>query len=164
MATMIECESIYGDRKLIPKEKLVFRPSVYGIIVHEDRIALVSNRSSGKYFLPGGGVEIDETLRDALRREVKEETGLEIEIERFAFFREGFFYYDPEDIAFHTFSFFFVCGPKTLEMVDDNRVNDLEAEKPRWVVLEDVSARDFQICGDEVIQTAREISSTAKQV
>ena len=157
--TMVECESIYGGCKLIPKEKLSFRPSVCGIIVHEDKVALVTNQSSGKCFSPGGGVEIDETLKDALRREVKEETGLEIEIERFAFFREGFFHYDPEDTAFHTFSFFFVCRPKTLKMVGDDRVNDLEAEKPRWVPLGSVSAKDLQACGSEVLQAAREISS-----
>ena len=161
---MVECESIYGGVKLIPKERLFFRPSVYGIIVHEGKIALVTNQSSGKYFLPGGGVEIDETLQDALRREVKEETGLEIDIEQFAFFREGFFYYDPEDTAFHALAFYFVCGPKTLEMVSDNQVNDLEAEKPRWVPLGSVSAKDFQACGDEVLQAARTVSSGVNQV
>lgn len=33
---------------------------------------------AGRWFLPGGGVEHGETPRDSLRREVEEETGLEI--------------------------------------------------------------------------------------
>ncbi len=67
-------------------------------------------RSTGKWFLPGGGSEVAERLEEALRREVREETGLEIDIERFVAFKEDFFYYDPTDFAFHGLMFFYCAG------------------------------------------------------
>lgn len=151
-ADVINCQSIYGNCKLVPKEKLIFRPSVYAIIVNDGRILLVTNHSSGKLFPPGGGVELGERIEDALKREVKEETGIEIEIEQFRFFREGFFYYDPSDTAYHTLSFFFTCTPKTLDLIDDDQIEDDEAETARWVDPSSLSVEDFQICGEEILE------------
>ncbi|MFP9062397.1 NUDIX hydrolase [Natrialbaceae archaeon A-chndr2] len=45
------------------------------------RIALIKNGWTNGWFLPGGAVEPGETPRDAARREVREETGLEATIE-----------------------------------------------------------------------------------
>lgn len=45
----------------------------------DGKILLVRQRRTGEpyYLLPGGGVDAGETLAEALRREVREETGLE---------------------------------------------------------------------------------------
>ncbi len=149
---MVECESLYGDQKLIPKEKLVFRPAAYAILINDGKILLLNIRSTGKYFFPGGGIDLGESIETALKREVREETGLEIELGKLFHFKESFFYYDPWDEAYHNFSFFFICQPKTFELIDDDLVEDEEAEKPRWVDMDSLRAEDFQSFAGEIFQ------------
>jgi len=56
---------------------------VGAIIIEDDRVALVRRGQpplQGKWSIPGGVLEVGETLRAAAEREVREETGLEVEI------------------------------------------------------------------------------------
>ncbi|NOZ27681.1 MAG: NUDIX domain-containing protein [Chloroflexi bacterium] len=153
--SMIQCTSLYGDRKLIPKEKLILRPAVYGVVVHQGNVLLVNTRHTGKYYLPGGGVDLGERIEDALKREVREETGIEVEVEEFAHFREDFFYYDPLDEAYHSLLFFYICKPKTFDLCDDDQVDDEEAEKPRWVNIQGLCDEDFQDHGEIILGLLR---------
>ncbi|MDP2807168.1 MAG: NUDIX domain-containing protein [bacterium] len=134
----VECNSIKGGKISVSLEKLVFRPSVYGVIIHDDKILMLRNKSNGKLFFPGGGVNLAETLSDALSREIREETGIEIEVEKFLHFKEQFFYWDPGDVAYHMFNFFYICQPKTFILLNDDEVDDEEAEKPRWIDIDKV--------------------------
>ena len=65
--------------------------AVSAAIFRDDKILLVRRARSpakGLYTLPGGRVEFGETLHAAVRREVLEETALEIEIVGLAGWRE----------------------------------------------------------------------------
>ena len=56
---------------------------VGAVIVVDGRVVLVKRAHEplrGEWNLPGGGVEVGETLEDACRREVREETGLEVRV------------------------------------------------------------------------------------
>ena len=148
---MIECEAFLGGTKLLPQEKLRFRPAAYGVIVNDGKLLLLTNRRSGKLTLPGGGSEPGELLEQAVRREVMEETGIEIQVEKCVLWSERFFYYDPLDVAFHGFTFFFQCRPLTLEPIPDDQVNDGESEKPRWFPIDSLRAEQFQFLGAETL-------------
>src|SRR5262245_12294778 len=55
-----------------------------GAVIVRDGKALIVKRAheprKGEWSLPGGRVELGESLEDATRREIKEETGLDVEV------------------------------------------------------------------------------------
>lgn len=59
-----------------------FRIGVYALIFENGRVLLALRRDIDWWNLPGGGMEVGETVDEALRREVCEETGLEVEVEQ----------------------------------------------------------------------------------
>jgi 8-oxo-dGTP diphosphatase len=57
--------------------------SVAAVITDEhDRVLVVQRRDNGKWEIPGGILELHESIHDGVRREVEEETGVQIEPER----------------------------------------------------------------------------------
>ncbi|HNP19929.1 MAG TPA: NUDIX domain-containing protein [Fulvivirga sp.] len=79
---MNNIEEIFGNR---------VRVRVCGICIDEDKLLLVNHTMGPKKELwlpPGGGINFNESAEDALIREFKEETGLNIAIEKFMFVNE----------------------------------------------------------------------------
>ena len=57
--------------------------SVAGIVVRDDgRILAIQRRDNQHWEPPGGVLELDETFEEGVRREVREETGVDVEVER----------------------------------------------------------------------------------
>ena len=55
------------------------RPAVDAIIIRDNQMLLIKRGAEpfkGLWALPGGGIEYNQTVEDALRNEVQEETGL----------------------------------------------------------------------------------------
>ena len=54
------------------------RPSVRGVIIRENKVAMVYSCKYDYYKFPGGGIEYGEDFITALKREILEETGLTV--------------------------------------------------------------------------------------
>lgn len=69
----------------LPPRKYPPRPvvGVGAVIVHDDRVVLIKRRFeplAGQWSLPGGTLELGESLEAGVAREIQEETGLDIEV------------------------------------------------------------------------------------
>lgn len=111
-------------------------PTVGALIFNsEDQLLLVkTHKWKGKYTIPGGHVELGESLQEALKREIGEETGLELVRGEFLCYQE--FIYDDSFWEKRHFLFFdFVCRVKQGEV----RLND-EAQEYAWVNLDRIDS------------------------
>lgn len=57
--------------------------SVAGIVVDDqDRVLVIRRRDNGHWEMPGGVLELDEQFEEGVRREVAEETGMTVDVDR----------------------------------------------------------------------------------
>ncbi len=111
-------------------------PTVGALIINKnDQLLLVkTHKWKGKYTIPGGHVEIGESLSAALEREIREETGLELIDAVFLCFQE--FIFDESFWEKKHFIFFdYVCHVTDSEVM----LND-EAQEYVWVDLDAVDS------------------------
>ncbi|KMJ57458.1 DNA mismatch repair protein MutT [Bacillus sp. LL01] len=103
--------------------------------VEKERVLMVKNSGvNGSYYtLPGGAVEPGETIQEAAVREVKEETGLDVEVFGILSVMEAFFEVRGHHAVFFTFTGEIVGGninisiPEEIEEV--TWMDMVEAEK-----------------------------------
>ncbi len=87
------------------KEQAHFNFRVAGVAIHNGRILLDRNSRNTYWVLPGGHPEMMEPMAVALRREVREEIGADVEVVRLLWIMENFFH-KRKDI--HELSFYFL--------------------------------------------------------
>ncbi len=149
----VECLTLYGETILKPSDELVFRPSVYGLVISDGKLLVVNSRNAKKFHLPGGGIDLGEKIADALVREVKEETGIDVIVKDFFYFKEQFWYYNPSNESFHGILFFYFCEPTSFIFAPEAEILEMdeEAEKPEWLEIKSLNPANFMESMQEII-------------
>jgi len=123
-------------------------PTVGALIFNsEDKFFLMkSHKWKNKYVMPGGHIDLGEKIEDAVKREAKEETGMDIYDIKFICIQEFIF-----DDAFwkkkHFICSGFACKTNSIEV----KLNS-EAQEYVWVSLEESLKLPVEPCTRRAIE------------
>ncbi|MBN2126505.1 MAG: NUDIX hydrolase [Deltaproteobacteria bacterium] len=126
---------------------------VGGVIFRDDRVLIVQRGQEpgkGQWSLPGGLVELGETLTDALKREVLEETSLRIEIGGFVRLLDRIVHDDHGRIRFH-----YVIGDYWGWVVEGSLKPGSDISDARFMALDRLEDQELH---PEVVETILEAS------
>lgn len=113
------------ESTIIPTAKN-YTVGVGAIVRNGDQLLVVKDRFSKGYKLPGGHIENNETIKDALKREVFEETGIKVEFEsimNIGHFTKG---------QFEESNLYLVCTAKALTK-EITIYDSLEIIEAKWI-------------------------------
>jgi mutator protein MutT len=105
--------------------------AVGAIVIDKGAILLVKRDrepAKGQWSLPGGRVELGETLREALVREVREETGIDVDVDGLIGTAERVVRDDDGKIDYHYVILDYVCTARSTELTAGD-----DASEVRWV-------------------------------
>jgi 8-oxo-dGTP diphosphatase len=125
---------------------------VGALIIQGDRILLVERGREplkGWWSLPGGAVEAGELLKDAAIREVREETGLVVEIVALIEIFERFLYDASGALEYHFVLMDYLCRPIAGELCAAD-----DASRVAWVAERDLGTLQITEGTPDVIAKA----------
>lgn len=143
-ATITALDAFMGEHQ-VPIKDLTWRPAAYGIVIEDGKL-LLSRQFKTKFNLPGGGVDLGENLEAAVIREVKEETGIDVEVGKLAGIKTSIFFDSHSSgKAFHSILLYYVCKKAGGELSTDGFDDDEKtyAEMAEWVPIDTLDSIDI---------------------
>ncbi|SIM62078.1 NUDIX hydrolase [Mycobacteroides abscessus] len=119
--------------------------SVAGIVVRDDgRVLVIKRDDNGHWEAPGGVLELDESFEAGVQREVLEETGLSVTVERLT----GVY----KNLTHGIVALVYRCRP-----ADGEPHATEEAREIRWMTKEEVQAAMVPAFGVRVLDAFEEV-------
>lgn len=114
---------------------------VGAIIMQDRKILMVGNERADYLYSVGGRIQFGETAEEAIVREVLEETGVKMEVDRLGFVHENYFYGDAPSkqgkLVYEISLFFYMKVPRDFAPVSVSFTEDNSKEYLRWVSLDE---------------------------
>lgn len=115
----------------------VINMRVGAIIIKNNHVLMVKNARDDYYYSVGGRIQFGETAGQAVIREVYEETGINLEIDRLGFVSENYFYGTIGDetmrLIYEPGFYFYMKVPEYFEPHCESRTADGLEERLEWV-------------------------------
>ena len=111
-----------------------------GAIIQKDgKLLMVANDELRYCYSVGGRIQFGESAEEALRRELREETGCDLEIDRLGFIHEDFFRGDlgkmKDKLIYEIGFYYYVKTPEDFAPRCDRSVEEGSAEHLAWIDL-----------------------------
>lgn len=121
----------------VPCDDGILNIRVGAIIMKDGKLLMAGNERSDYLYSVGGRIQFGETAKEAVVREVFEETGVRMEVDRLGFVHENYFYGDAATnlgkLIYEVSFYFYMKVPCGFAPVSESFTEDNSREFLRWV-------------------------------
>ena len=111
-------------------------------IIKDNKLLFAKNINHPCYYIIGGGIKENETSQEAVIREIFEETGFTLEIDKLALIQERF--HEVNKQKRHEIVFFYLMKNNSCVNILDNSLTDQgNKETLHWLTINDLGKYDI---------------------
>ena len=131
----------------VPCEDGLINLRAGAIIMKDGKVLMAGNSRQPYLYSVGGRIRFGETAAEAVTREVREETGVSMEVDRLGFVHENYFYGDSParqgKLIYEVSFFFYMKVPEDFSPVCESFTEDDHQEFLRWIDPADPSVKYY---------------------
>ncbi|MBR6790284.1 MAG: NUDIX domain-containing protein [Oscillospiraceae bacterium] len=125
-----------------------FNHRAVGLFVHDGRVLTMRDEKLSYAYLPGGRINLHESSENTIRREMREELGVEVAIDRLLWIVESYFTERNSGKRYHEVAFYYLLQPSEELLAMGESFERVEGDKHRftfrWVSFAELAGIDFQ--------------------